>query len=354
MLDLGDVVVVMGGVVVIEIAIVIAIMIDVLGVVVMVRFEVPVAERLRVPGIRVVDMFGGRDDRREDEARPEREDEQGAPEPPHDAAIMVVQPRARQFIDIPAGPTPPGRRRRRAWLADSLPCDLGAPRGITEASKNPPRTKRLACGARLERDLTVSILPSLSYSATRATIVGLAALLLLGTAAPARADGFISPWVGFNFGGDSGCPTISNCQDKKLNLGVGFGVLGGGFGFEEDVAFAQDFFGTVPGLDSSVLTVMSNLMVAPKIGPVRPYVLGGLGLVKTHVSLTPTSVFTSDNNNVGWDIGGGVMVFFGAHVGIRGDIRYIHAFQDLSIPVFTLNGTKLDFGRASGGVVLKF
>jgi len=201
---------------------------------------------------------------------------------------------------------------------------------------------------------TVSILPSLSFSATKATLVGVAVLLLVGTAAPARADGFISPYVGYNFGGDAGCPTLTNCEDKKLNFGAGFGVLGGGFGFEEDVAFAQDFFGTTPGVDSSVLTIMSNLMVAPKIGPVRPYVLAGVGLVKTHVALTPSSVFNSDNNNVGWDIGGGIMVFFGTHVGVRGDIRYIHAFQDLSIPGFTLSGTKLDFGRASGGVVLTF
>jgi opacity protein-like surface antigen len=202
--------------------------------------------------------------------------------------------------------------------------------------------------------MTVSILPGLSSTATRASIVALAVLLLAGAAAPARAEGFISPYIGYNFGGDAGCPTILNCEDKRINFGAGLGVLGGGFGFEEDIAYAQDFFGTAPGLDSSVLTVMSNLMIAPKIGPVRPYVLGGVGLIKTRVSLTPGSVFSTDNNNFGWDIGGGVMVFFGEHVGVRGDIRYIHAFQDLTLLGFTLSDTKLDFGRASGGIVLKF
>jgi hypothetical protein len=31
------------------------------------------------------------------------------------------------------------------------------------------------------------------------------ALLVLGTSSLARAEGFISPFIGYNFGGDSGC-----------------------------------------------------------------------------------------------------------------------------------------------------
>jgi opacity protein-like surface antigen len=180
------------------------------------------------------------------------------------------------------------------------------------------------------------------------------AIVLLGAATPARADGFFSPYIGYNFGGDAGCPHITGCNDKRLNAGVALGTLGSAFGFEEDFGYAKDFFGTAPGLDSSVLTIMSNLMIAPKIGPVQPYVLGGVGLVKTHVSFTPSSVITTDNNNFGWDLGGGLMGFFGNHVGLRGDIRYIHAFQDLKFLGFTLSNTKLDFGRASAGIVLKF
>jgi len=178
--------------------------------------------------------------------------------------------------------------------------------------------------------------------------------LLIGSATVARADNFISPSIGYNFGGDTGCPNLSNCEDKKVNFSVAFGTMGTVFGFEEDFGYAKDFFGQAPGLDSSVLTLMSNVMLAPNFGPARPYVLTGLGLVKTHVSLTPSSVLTSDNNNLGWDIGGGFMGFFGRHVGIRGDIRYIHAFQDLGPLGFALSGTKLDFGRASIGVAFRF
>ena len=54
------------------------------------------------------------------------------------------------------------------------------------------------------------------------------------------------------------------------------------------------------------------------------------------------------------DIGGGLMVFVGGHVGIRGDLRYFHAFQNLNVLGFSLSDPKLDFGRASAALVLTF
>ena len=172
--------------------------------------------------------------------------------------------------------------------------------------------------------------------------------------ASVQAQGFISPLVGFNFGGDSGCPELTGCEEKRLNAGVSLGVLGSVFGFEEEFAYANNFFGESPGVASSVLTVMTNVMLAPDIGPIRPYFLAGVGLIKTEIELTPESLLTADNNHFGWDMGGGLMIFFGEHVGVRGDIRYFHAFQDLELLGFSLGDTKLDFGRAAGALVLKF
>ena len=177
---------------------------------------------------------------------------------------------------------------------------------------------------------------------------------LLSTASAASAQGFISPLVGYNFGGDSGCPNITGCSDKRLNAGVGLGVMGSLFGFEEEFAYANNFFGETPAYSSSVLTLMSNVMIVPKLSPIRPYALVGLGLIKTHVDLTTSSLLSSDNNNFGWDIGGGVMVLFSQHVGARGDIRYFHSFQDLNLLGLTISDPKLDFGRASAALVLTF
>lgn len=178
--------------------------------------------------------------------------------------------------------------------------------------------------------------------------------LLAASASAAHAQGFIAPLVGFDFSGDASCPNISNCEDKRLNAGVALGTLGAVFGFEEEFAYAKDFFGTAPMLSSSVLTAMSNVMLVPRIGPVRPYLLGGMGVIKSHVELTPTSLLTSDSNSFGWDLGGGVIALVGPHVGVRGDVRYFHTFQDVAILGFVLQNQKLDFGRASVGVMLTF
>jgi opacity protein-like surface antigen len=182
-----------------------------------------------------------------------------------------------------------------------------------------------------------------------------AALFFLGAASEVSAQAYISPFIGYNFGGDAGCPEITNCEDKRRNLGVAFGSIGSVLGSELEFSFIDNFFGETPGTSSSVLTFMGNFMVAPKFGVVQPYGVIGLGLIKTHAEVTVGGLLESDNNHFGWDIGGGVIGYFGDHFGVRGDLRYFHAFQDLEIlnlPVF--DGEKLDFGRLSGGVIFKF
>lgn len=195
----------------------------------------------------------------------------------------------------------------------------------------------------------------MAISIRKLVLLGAMTVVLAGMAVnDARAEGFISPLAGYNFSGDSGCSSLRSCEDKRLNVGLSLGSLGSALGFEEEFVYVKNFFRDTSGLDSSVLTLMSNLMLAPQVGPVRPYVLGGLGLMRTRVSATSSSTSPSGDNNLAWDAGGGVMVFFGEHVGVRGDVRYLHAFRDLSVSGITLGDTKLDFGRAGAALVLKF
>jgi opacity protein-like surface antigen len=180
------------------------------------------------------------------------------------------------------------------------------------------------------------------------------ALVLVGLASRANAQGFISPFIGYNFGGNSGCPEITNCEDKHANYGVGFGALGSFVGFEAELAHTNDFLGTSSNESTDVLTFMSNFMLAPKIGPVQPYGVVGVGLIRTSVESAGQN---EDQNQFGWDVGGGLIGFFSSHIGIRGDIRYFHSFQifDLSrFPNIPIREEKLDFGRFSVGVVFKF
>lgn len=176
---------------------------------------------------------------------------------------------------------------------------------------------------------------------------------LVLTPATASAEGFISPFIGFNYGGDSGCPTATNCENKHSNFGVSAGKLGAIGGGEFEFGYAKNFFGEAPGVDTSVLTMMGNVVLGPKIGFVRPFVLGGVGLIKSHVELTAGSLLDS-SNNFGWDIGGGVMLMFGEHVGVRGDVRRFQSFQNQSILNFSLADEKLSFSRAVAAAVFAF
>src|SRR5687767_7832827 len=110
--------------------------------------------------------------------------------------------------------------------------------------------------------------------------VAVAVVLTFGPSTAARAQTYVSPFIGYNFGGDAGCPELRDCKDKKSNLGVAIGTAGV-IGFEQEFAYTKNFFGEAPGMSSSVLTLMTNVMIAPKIGPVIPYALIGVGLIKS-------------------------------------------------------------------------
>ena len=167
----------------------------------------------------------------------------------------------------------------------------------------------------------------------------------------ASAQGYISPLIGYDFGGDSSCPEITNCEDHHLNWGVSVGSLGNILGSELELAYAKDFFPDVTS--SSVLTLMGNGMIAPRFGPVQPYWLIGLGLMKAHVDFSATTIENSENQ-FAWDTGGGLIIFLGRNVGVRGEIRYFHAFSDLDILGIQIVNPKLDYGRAAAGVVFRF
>lgn len=60
---------------------------------------------------------------------------------------------------------------------------------------------------------------------------------------------------------------------------------------------------------------------------------------------------TESNNAFGWDAGGGLMGFFGSHVGLRGDVRYFRVFNGPLINNLNLGG--LNFWRVSAGLVFR-
>ena len=183
-------------------------------------------------------------------------------------------------------------------------------------------------------------------------IVVLVVALLSFSPRPALADGFFSPFVGFGFGGDSAatCPSVTNCEDKRLSWGASIGKTNGGFGLEADFAYAPDFFGKTPGFDNALLTAMSNLMVVIPAGPIQPYGVFGLGLLRPHVQFTDLTSLSK--TVVGWDFGGGLNIFLTHGFGLRGDVRRMRSFSNVTLGLF--GNDKIDFWRGSAGLTLRF
>lgn len=173
----------------------------------------------------------------------------------------------------------------------------------------------------------------------------------------AAAQGYLVPNIGFDFGGSAGkCPSLLNdCQEKRTSYGVTFGGLSAGIiGFEGDLAYAPDFFGKSMSFGTNgVLTFMGNLVLGIPAGPVRPFVTGGVGLIRTRLDLLTSPVpgnFSA--NNFGYNFGGGLMFFLPAHLGIRGDIKYFRSASDFSVLGISLANSKINFTRVSIGVVI--
>jgi hypothetical protein len=168
---------------------------------------------------------------------------------------------------------------------------------------------------------------------------------------PALADGFLSPFVGFGFGSETpSCASLTNCEDHRLSWGVSIGSNSGAFGVEEDIAYAPDFFGRTPGFDNAMLTAMSNLMVVIPAGPVHPYGVFGVGLMRPHVELTDLTSLSK--TAFGWDFGGRLNIFLTKGFGLRGDIRRLRSFEKITLGIF--GNENIDFWRGSAGVTLRF
>ena len=147
--------------------------------------------------------------------------------------------------------------------------------------------------------------------------IALALLLGLVTPAAARADGLIIPFLGVNFGGNSGKAISDAIDANRFDWGVSFAFMGAGvLGLEADIARSPDFYGKSDIGGSSVFTATGNLLLGVPIGGqsgvgFRPYALVGIGVVRSKVDAL-TDVLNFDESKPAWDFGGGAMFFFGS------------------------------------------
>ena len=179
-----------------------------------------------------------------------------------------------------------------------------------------------------------------------------AAVAVLSTPAVASADGFLSPFIGVNFGG--------NTSDKSTVYGGAIGFMGQKSGFEIDFGYTSEFFGDDTfDVNGKVITLMGNVILGGKRGGFSPYVAIGGGLIRTKIdAIDDVLDVEASKNNWGGNVGGG---FFagGKSLTLRADVRYFRAFNfddgldfDLDLGLTDVIDDTLGFWRGTVGVGL--
>ena len=206
-------------------------------------------------------------------------------------------------------------------------------------------------------------------------IVTTAACAVALTAAPttASADWLLTPFVGWNFNGSAdvtkgpGTEAVNNNFGHKADWGVSLSQMGARVvGWELDFGYSPNFFAapnasTNPfqfNSNSNVTTLTGNIIVGVPVGghgaSIRPYAVGGVGLIRSNVQDAAGFFNVNTKNDFGFDLGAGAMGFFTQNVGVRGDVRYFRGFRGTDANATGLGLSSFNFWRGSVGVTFKF
>jgi outer membrane protein with beta-barrel domain len=181
-------------------------------------------------------------------------------------------------------------------------------------------------------------------------------------AANARADFLITPFLGSAFAGSTTLYDLdvgaANSQHWTFGASVGW-LSDQIFGVEADFAMIPGFFENDSGVQlvtsSRVTTLSGNVMAALPLSvtreSLRPYVIGGLGLLRA--TAEDQLNLNESSNLTALQLGGGVVGLVTNRAGVRFDLRHARALsRDI-----TLRGeqtSKLSFWRFTVGVTLKY
>ena len=189
-------------------------------------------------------------------------------------------------------------------------------------------------------------------------------LLFLGASSQnASADFLITPFFGTTFAGNTTLLDldVGAASSKHWTFGGSAAWLSDQvLGVEADVAMTPGFFenddsGTGLVVSSRVTTLTGNVLAALPLSvtreSLRPYVTGGVGLLRANVE--DLIGLNEAGNWFGMQVGAGAMGFLTNRTGVRFDLRYARTFSRDN----TLLGdrqAKLSFWRATVGVTLRY
>jgi hypothetical protein len=210
----------------------------------------------------------------------------------------------------------------------------------------------------------------LSVTARIATAALAFAVVLCGSVRETRADYLFIPFIGGAFAGQTSFLDLENAFGDDIEGGGGStqlifgGSVGwlsqGVLGFEGDFSYGSHFFETdneAGAIQSSdLITVSGSVIVAAPLRvtgySLRPYLIGGLGLV--HSGITYVAAFDPvDDDSLGFNVGGGAIGFLTPRTGVRFELRHFRTFErepnELTLEVLP----RLSFWRFTVGVVIR-
>jgi outer membrane protein with beta-barrel domain len=182
------------------------------------------------------------------------------------------------------------------------------------------------------------------------TIATMIAVLAGFTAATAGADTVLVGYAGATAGGD--------LEDNKTTYGAALDFMGDrGFGFEIDFGYTPEFYGDAAlfGSDNNVATLMGNVLLTIPLGDTaKLYGAAGGGLLRSRVD-DVDDFFDVTRNDLGVNLGGGLLLNLGDKVGARGDVRYFrNLVSDEDTGDFPVDLGGFHFWRVTAGLAYRF
>ena len=189
-------------------------------------------------------------------------------------------------------------------------------------------------------------------------------LLALGPSADARADWLFTPFIGTSFGTTTSYVVLEPgaANSAQLIFGGSAALLSRGiFGVEADYGYAPHFFerdnraGEVSG--SNVNTLSGSAIFAVPLSvtreSLRPYVIGGLGLMHAAAKDAFFDAVSFNDNFLGYNVGGGAIGLISPRTGFRFEIRHFRSVQNTQSDLTGESSARLSFWRATIGVVIR-
>ena len=200
-----------------------------------------------------------------------------------------------------------------------------------------------------------------------AAAAALVAAALLAAPGAADAQWVVTPWVGLGFDSDTSFFDLEDgVGDTKITFGGSAGRLTDGLlGFEANLGYTPGLFDrdgvdalTNVVMDSSVLVVTGDLLLlTPRAivrDTLRPYVLGGLGLMRVRAQFVGDAIEPLDGRYLALAVGGGAIGRLTDLSSLRFELRRLSnlSYESGHLLLFEGERSRLSFWRVTIGVQL--